>query len=129
MSPDKNTPDKNAKEMICIVCPVGCHLQVSTEGEEIKVTGNRCSRGEEYAREEMLSPKRVVTATCRLEHPQHPRLPVKTDTALPFEQIEALLSEVYSLSIKPPVRAGQVLIEDFAGSGVNLVASRTIQKE
>jgi len=121
------SPDKNTKEMICIVCPVGCHLQVTTDGEEIKVTGNRCSRGEEYAREEMLSPKRVVTATCRLEDPQHPRLPVKTDAALPFEKIEALLTEVYSLSVKPPVKVGQVLIEDFAKTGVNLVSSRTIQ--
>ena len=123
------SPDKNTKEMICIVCPVGCHLQVTTDGEEVKVTGNRCSRGEEYAREEMLSPKRVVTATCRLEDPQHPRLPVKTDAALPFEKIEDLLAEVYSLSVKPPVKVGQVLIEDFAKTGVNLVSSRTIQTQ
>ena len=115
-----------SKEMVCIVCPVGCRLSVTVEGEEVKVTGNRCSRGEEYAREEMLAPKRVVTATCRLEDPLHPRLPVKTDGPIPFEKIDDLLKAVYDLSITPPVRVGDILIQDFAGTGVNLVASRSI---
>jgi CxxC motif-containing protein len=120
------SPNKNTKEMICIVCPVGCHLQVTVEGEDVKVTGNRCPRGEEYAREEILAPKRVVTATCRLEDEQHPRLPVKTDAPLPFEKIDDLLKAVYNLSVKTPVKVGDILIEDFGGTGVNLVASRSI---
>ena len=78
------SPNKNTKEMICIVCPVGCHLQVAVDGEDVKVSGNRCPRGEEYAREEILAPKRVVTATCRLKNEQHPRLLVKTDAPPPF---------------------------------------------
>ncbi|MFW5710605.1 MAG: DUF1667 domain-containing protein [Spirochaetota bacterium] len=120
------SPNKNTKEMICIVCPVGCHLQVTVEGEDVEVSGNRCPRGEEYAREEILAPKRVVTATCRLKDEQHPRLPVKTDAPLPFELINDLLREVYNLSINPPVKVGDVLIEDFGGTGVNLVASRSV---
>ena len=120
------SPNKNTKEMICIVCPVGCHLQVTVEGEDVKVTGNRCPRGEEYAREEILAPKRVVTATCRIEDEEHPRLPVKTDGPLPFEMISDLLKAVYELSVKPPVTVGDILIEDFGDTGINLVASRSI---
>ncbi|HWP68688.1 MAG TPA: DUF1667 domain-containing protein [Rectinemataceae bacterium] len=55
-------------EMICITCPMGCHLKIERLSEnEIAVTGNKCVRGEQYAREELLSPKRVVTATCKVK--------------------------------------------------------------
>ena len=39
------------KEIICIVCPNGCTLNVEKNGEEITVTGNKCKRGEEFAGE------------------------------------------------------------------------------
>ena len=38
------------KEIICTVCPMGCHILVEGEGENIiSVTGNTCKRGEVYA--------------------------------------------------------------------------------
>ena len=65
-------------EMICITCPMGCHLKIEKLSEsELGVTGNRCARGENYAREELLSPKRVVTATCRA------RLPARLAAGVP----------------------------------------------
>ena len=33
---------------------------------DIAVTGNKCAKGESYAREEVLAPKRVVTATVEV---------------------------------------------------------------
>ena len=35
------------KELICIVCPRGCHLSVDIDND-YKVTGNLCPRGAEY---------------------------------------------------------------------------------
>lgn len=35
------------KELICIVCPRGCHLKVD-EANDYAVTGNSCPRGAEY---------------------------------------------------------------------------------
>ena len=41
------------KEIICTVCPMGCHITVEGEGEQIlSVTGYTCKRGLEYARSE-----------------------------------------------------------------------------
>ena len=41
------------KKLTCIVCPMGCPLEVTLEGGNIlSVTGNTCPRGEKYAREE-----------------------------------------------------------------------------
>ena len=38
------------QEMICICCPLGCHMTVCTEPDgAITVTGNTCPRGKQYA--------------------------------------------------------------------------------
>jgi CxxC motif-containing protein len=117
------------REMICISCPIGCHLQLFTdENEELVVKGNRCPRGKEYATEEYYAPKRVVTATARTADPSAPRLPVRTDKPLPKEHIDDLVSEVYRLNVALPVDRGAVLIENFRNTGVNLVSSLTLGK-
>ena len=55
------------KKLICINCPIGCHLTAerSKDSDAWSVTGNRCPRGELYARNELTDPRRVVTATVR----------------------------------------------------------------
>ena len=46
------------KELICIVCPKGCHLKVDEENG-CAVTGNGCPRGAEYGKNELLHPARA----------------------------------------------------------------------
>ena len=63
--------DKNT-ELICINCPRGCLLQVEQQGveqqgEEIAVTGNFCSKGIPYAKQEITDPQRVLTILMRPE--------------------------------------------------------------
>lgn len=115
------------REMICISCPIGCRLTAEWENEEdIIITGNKCNRGEIYGREEILAPKRVVTATVAVDSAQMARMPVKTDSALLKEHIEPLLQELYRLRLTAPVRCGDVLIDDVAGTGVKVVATRSV---
>ena len=117
------------REMICISCPIGCHLQLfKDDNDELVVKGNKCPRGKEYATEEYYAPKRIVTATARTATPEAPRLPVRTDTSLPKEHIDDLLAEVYALNVELPVKRGDVLIENFRDTGVNLVSSLTLGK-
>ena len=34
------------KKLICINCPIGCHVSVTMEGEDITdISGNNCARG------------------------------------------------------------------------------------
>ena len=72
------------KELICIVCPKGCHLKVD-ETNDYKVTGNGCPRGEEYGKIELTHPTRVVTSTVQCSGGAHPRCPVKTSAPIPKE--------------------------------------------
>ena len=71
------------KEMICIVCPVGCHISVNTETYEVK--GNACPRGAVYGKEELTAPKRVVTSTVKIKNALDKRCPVKTEKSIPKE--------------------------------------------
>ena len=49
------------KEMICIVCPRGCHLKI--DENTLEAQGNTCPRGEEYAKNEIVSPMRTITGS------------------------------------------------------------------
>jgi CxxC motif-containing protein len=117
------------RSLVCIACPVGCRLSVRQEdGGEIRVSGNQCEKGEVYGREELLAPKRVVTLTVALSGAPLRRLPVKTLKPLPREHIAALLKEASRLRVSAPVARGQVLLADFQGTGVDLVATRTVRQ-
>jgi CxxC motif-containing protein len=107
------------KELVCIACPIGCRLVVSAGGaEETVVSGNRCSRGEAYGKEEVLAPKRILTAVVPTDSPQFPFVPVRTDRAIRREIAPELLADLYGRRVTLPVRGGQVLIEDFDGARV-----------
>ena len=113
------------KELICIVCPKGCHLKVDEENG-YAVTGNGCPRGAEYGRVELTNPTRVVTSTVRCAGGTHPRCPVKTDRAIPKGMMFDIMSALDEVELIAPVRVGQVVIENVCGTGANVVAARNM---
>lgn len=117
------------RELTCIVCPLGCRLTATEEASgEIRTTGNRCPRGAAYAEEEIRAPKRVVTATCRLVPGGGSirRVPVRGTVPCPREYVDELLSDIYGLRVAPPVSRGDVLIADWKGRGIDVIATRTV---
>lgn len=113
------------KELICIVCPQGCHLKVDEENG-FAVTGNSCPRGAEYGKMEMTHPTRVVTSTVRCEGGLYPRCPVKTDRAIPKEKIFEVMQALEGIVLTAPVRVGQVVVGDVCGTGADVVATREL---
>ena len=114
------------KELICIGCPQGCHLTVD-ENNDYKVTGNSCERGAEYGRNEIMAPKRVLTSTVKLIGGAIGRCPVKTKEAIPKEKIMDAERCVHQVSINAPVKIGQVIIPDIAGTGIDLIATKDVE--
>ncbi len=115
------------EELICITCPLGCRLSVERAKDgALTVSGNRCPRGARYAEEELLSPKRVVTATCRAVPPDRCRVPVRTLSAFPKEKVDELIRLLYGLEVKLPVSRGDVLVPDALGTGIPVIATRTL---
>ena len=121
------------KQMICIVCPRGCHLEVSAPPECV-VTGNACSRGAVYGREEMLDPKRIVTTSCplaidktKISLSMPHRLPVRTTIGIPKQMVQELVAELSKKEIALPVEEGQVLIENWRDTKASVIATRSIR--
>ena len=114
------------KDLTCISCPIGCAMTVEIQlDRSIAVTGNKCARGVQYAREELVDPRRVVTATCRTTSAVHPRMPVRTREPCPRDLIPSILKEIYGMEVTPPVRQGDLI---GAFHGVEIIASRSLRE-
>ena len=107
------------REFTCIICPLGCSLSAEKTGEEIKVSGNSCPKGAEYAHTEMTNPVRTVTATVKCGEG---RLSVKTDRPVRKEDVFLCMEKIHTISVQPPVSIGDILIENVAGA--NIVATQ-----
>ena len=116
------------KELICICCPKGCHLKVD-EQNGYAVTGNNCPRGEAYGKSELQNPVRVVTSTVRTNNPEHRRLPVKTDRPVSKSAMLDVMAELEKAEVRLPVNVGDIIIENVAGTGANIVAAKTIKQQ
>lgn len=113
------------KELICIVCPRGCHLRVD-EANDYAVTGNSCPRGAAYGRAELTHPTRVLTSTVRIDGAIHRRCPVKTDRAVPKEKLFEIMDALNGVTLTAPVVLGQVVLENAAGTGANVITTRAM---
>lgn len=111
------------KNLICIVCPKGCHLSVDVDND-YKVTGNACPRGAQYAKDELTAPVRVITSTVCIDGAAHPRCPVKTTGAIPKQLIFEAVNALEQICLRAPVHKGDVVISNICGSGIDFVATR-----
>ena len=113
-------------KMICINCPKGCELDVEKADDgTVSVTGNACPRGEEYGRSELVNPTRMVTGLVRVAGMRKP-LPVKTKTAIPKGKIDAVLFALHQTTVQLPVKIGDVIIQNVAETGVDVVATENM---
>lgn len=117
--------DRDAeKTLICIGCPKGCLITVNKEPDgTLSITGNTCKKGEEYARNEVTAPKRTVTSIIKVAGGTHKVVAVKTKEEIPKEKIFECMETINTATVQAPVKLGDVLIEDVAGTGVAVVAT------
>jgi len=120
---------KRKVEMACITCPMSCHLVVELEedGRVLCVTGNTCKRGEEYAKNELTHPVRMVTSTVKIIKAMYPRLPVILSEAIPKERIFDVMQALNEVSVCAPIQINDIIVENVCGLGVNVIASRSMK--
>jgi CxxC motif-containing protein len=124
---ESNIPE-GSKDIRCIVCPTGCLVHVENVNGELIIEGHSCNRGEEYAREEFIAPKRILTTTIRVENGFLPLVPVRSDTPIPKEKLKETLKEIAQTKVKAPIKMGDVLIKKVLGLDANIIASRDLIK-
>ena len=117
----------NTVNLICIGCPLGCPLTVEMEGSEVKaVSGNTCPRGDAYARKDMTNPTRIVTSTVRVAGGRLAMVSVKTASDIPKGKIFDCVKALKDVEVKAPVKIGDVIVENVAGTGVNIIATKNV---
>lgn len=114
------------KNITCIVCPVGCNLEISyKDGKVIEVSGYTCKKGMDYGWAEGTNPKRVLTTTVRIKGGRLPVLPVKSEKPLPKDLLFECMKVINAVRLEAPVALGDVVVENILGTGVNIVAVKS----
>lgn len=113
------------REMVCINCPLGCMLTVKKAADgTVSVAGNTCPKGEQYGQREVTDPRRIVTSTVSLKGRKDKVLSVKTKEAIPKDKIWECMEALKKVEAVVPVRIGDVILENVAGTGVDIVATK-----
>ena len=113
------------RELVCIVCPKGCTMHIEEKDGSFNITGNTCKRGETYARQECVDPQRMVTAVIPVEGSAAP-LSVKTRTPIPKKRIHECMQALSDVKLTAPVQAGSVVLADVCGTGVDIIATKSV---
>jgi len=120
---------KESRDLTCIGCPMGCALHVEMEdGAVLSVSGNTCPRGDVYARKEVTSPTRIVTSTAVVLNGKKPRVSVKTANDIPKSMIFEVMDAINGIRYEAPVSIGDVLLKDAAGTGVDIIATKNVDR-
>jgi CxxC motif-containing protein len=108
---------------------MGCELTVTKKGEsDWAVSGWQCKIGERYGREEMTNPTRNVTTSVPVTGGDMPLVSVKTARPVPKDAVKECARAARRLFIAAPVHTGDVVLANAAGTGVDMVATRTVEK-
>lgn len=117
-----------AKQITCIVCPRGCRLTVTKDNDEYKVSGNFCKRGIPYGISEVTNPVRTITTTVKCLNGIYPCLPVISDQPVPKGLIFEIIKAINKVYVYAPVNYGDIIIENVLNTGINIIASRTMNQ-
>ena len=122
------------REMICTVCPVGCRIVVTkSESGDWIIEGNTCKRGLQYAKDEILDPKRTLTTTVlqKLEildesGPvcQERTVAVRSNQPIPLDQTLHVMDLIKTTIIRKSVKEGDVILSDVCGTKADIIVTR-----
>ena len=91
----------------------------------VSVSGNACPRGAEYAKSELVAPMRMVTGLVRACGTRRP-VPAKTRTPVPKGRMRDVIAAMRQSAVRLPVKIGDTIIRDAAGTGVDVVATANL---
>ncbi len=108
---------------------MGCKISVEIkDGEVIKIENAECRRGRDYSIQEVTSPVRDFFTTVRVEGGMIPVLSVRSTRPIPKNMLMACASELAKIVISPPVRLGDTVVNNILNLGIDIVATKTIEK-
>jgi CxxC motif-containing protein len=112
------------RKLLCIVCPEGCEIDISADGESLSFSEKICKRGQDYARQEIAAPTRVLTTTIPLLDSAIAMLPVRTLKSIPKQKLIDAMDQIAGITVHAPVSVGEEVLNNVAGTGIPLIATR-----
>jgi CxxC motif-containing protein len=118
------------KHFVCVVCPMGCEIDVVHDGSKIiSMEGNKCEKSEEFVSQELIEPMRILTTTVRIQGSRWPVIPVRTDKAVPKRLFPRIIRQLRDIKLQAPVNILDVVVKDVLRTGANVIATRTMPRE
>lgn len=118
------------RHFVCVICPIGCEVDVIHDGGEIiSMEGNKCKKSEEFVRQELIEPMRVLTTTVRIQGARWPVIPVRTDKSVPKRLFLRIMRQLRRIELQAPVNMLDAVVKDVAGTGASIIATRTMPHE
>lgn len=119
--------ERETRTVTCIRCPRGCAVTVELiDGLVTSVNGNSCRRGDTYARAEVTSPMRMVTSSVPVTGSENAAMvSVKTASDVPKDKVVDVVRALRGITLTAPVAAGDVVVQDVCGTGVDVIATRS----
>ena len=116
------------KEIICTICPRGCHIMVEGDGKNVlSMNGYGCKRGQEYATAEYSTPVRILTTTVKMDGVEGDLLPVRSKKPLSKEKLFDCMEVIRRTVVKLPVERYDVIVKDICGTGIDIVATKDVK--
>ena len=105
------------------MCPMGCGLEIEKVGDEVRVSGNTCKRGEAYGKAEFIHPVRTVTTLVKLEDGSVASC--KTDAPVPKERVSDVVAYIGALTLGKDVKIGDRFHAHLDGLDTDIIITGT----
>lgn len=113
------------KEITCIECPNGCLITAKIDnGQIINIDGFTCPRGKQYAENECICPRRVLTTTVKTSDGRV--LAVKTEKPIQKAHIFDILKKINTIVVNKPVKIGEIISKNI-DEDINLIAINNLE--
>lgn len=130
---EENRPEAS-REILCTVCPKGCiiHATKAREGSW-SFEGYTCKRGLEYAKDEILHPKRVLTTSvlqvlriCENGRVFYRRrlVAVRSSRPIPLDLLFEAMEKIRRTIVRKTVGEGDVVLPDILGTHADIIVTR-----
>jgi CxxC motif-containing protein len=120
-----NKKDDTTQQFVCVHCPKGCVITAEGPTEDLELTGAKCKHGKEYAEQELMEPKRVLTTTVRVKDCER-MLPVRSTEPVPKERLFEVMALLDEIVVEVPIKCGDTVIKNVLDLDADIIATWSI---
>lgn len=119
----------NNHKFTCILCPNGCEINVQDEeGRMLKIEGNKCVKGRQYAEQEITDPRRTISSSVRITGSFLPLCSVRLTKPVPKKYIFPIMEEINKVELTAPVQIGKTVISQVCGLDADVIVTKNMER-